>query len=589
MSASRVKRALSAALLLALLPAPYPAWSQGSPEWRPSAPVLLGPAERFPVRPSAEGRVLISPVQPREIDMLRRDDADSTGALESSDGGLGINLWQDTPRSLVENLLPALPVTAPSPAMQALTRRLLLTTANAPGGGTVAGGLAALRLAKLAELGGVADVDALFRAARGAAQDEAAARAWVEARLLGAEPDCDRVAELAQGFQTAWWRKVRIYCQIRAGAMAEATLAADLQREQGEADDTFFLLVDRLTGHGNGRAAAVKSLPRPAPLTLALMRHAGLPLPPDTLSGAVTPALLAAVARGAPADPMAQVTATERAATTGALRAETVADAYDAFPFKPADIAGAAKATEPSPRHRALVHRAIAAATDPTRRESLIAQHLSLIDPALAVGPVGTVPLIRALDGLAVLPSSAALAPLAARAYYAQGRDDAARLWHDLAFRSGGEEELAALRLWPLAVLATTTPGPSVIDGYGLGMWLDAALKNTDVAARDRVAGILALLEAVGEPVEAEAWMRVMGTPAPAAMPSLPLWFRLRDAAANNRVGETVLVALNLLGNGGPQATPPLVVAQIVAALRAVSLDAEARDLAREAAVGLVW
>lgn len=598
------------ALFLALVPGTAPA--QGLlPEWRPSPPVILGPADRFPTPAfGGDGRVLISPVAPREIDMLRPDDSDSTGALESGQGGFGITLWQGTPRSLVERLVSDLPVRAPSPVMHDLARRLLLTTANAPEGG-IARGLTALRLTKLAELSGPADVDALFGAA--ATAEEPAVRAWVDARLLGGEPDCPRLADITRSligsFPGSFWRKLDVYCRVRAGDTAGAALAADVLRDQnpddgGGKDEAFFALVDLLTGNADAGTHPIRSLPQPTPLHLAMMRLAGLPLPADALPAATTPALLAAIARGALIDPAMRLAATERAAAIGALRAEAVADAYDAAPFKPTDIAAAGTLTDATPRNRALVHRA-AAATDPARRLPLLALHLSLLDPALAVGPVGAVPLIRAIDSLTPGPAASPLAVPAARAYYAQGRPEEASRWHQLALDSGGETARAALRLWPLAALAggaaepkppgeaaePMPPGGAALGGLGLAAWLDAVTKGADPKDRDRVAGLLALLEATGEPVGEEAWMRVLGSPnpAPVAMPSPTLWVRLRDSAAGNRIGEVVLVALSILGDGGPQAAPPLVVAQIVASLRAVGLDAEARALAREAAVALVW
>ena len=59
----------------------------------------------------------------------------------------------------------------------------------------------------------------------------------------------------------------------------------------------------------------------------------------------------------------------------------------------------------------------------------------------------------------------------------------------------------------------------------------------------------------------------------------------LRAAAADGRVGETVLVSLVMLGESGPGGTEVSVLADIVSALRAVGLEAEARGLAVEAAL----
>jgi len=57
----------------------------------------------------------------------------------------------------------------------------------------------------------------------------------------------------------------------------------------------------------------------------------------------------------------------------------------------------------------------------------------------------------------------------------------------------------------------------------------------------------------------------------------------LIDAAADMRIGETVLFALLVLGPQGPAASDPVTLATVVDALRHVGLDAEARRVALEA------
>jgi hypothetical protein len=61
------------------------------------------------------------------------------------------------------------------------------------------------------------------------------------------------------------------------------------------------------------------------------------------------------------------------------------------------------------------------------------------------------------------------------------------------------------------------------------------------------------------------------------------LWQRLGDAAAGGRIGETVAVALLLLGEAGPATLPPVVTARVAANLKAVGLEPDARALVREA------
>ncbi len=68
-------------------------------------------------------------------------------------------------------------------------------------------------------------------------------------------------------------------------------------------------------------------------------------------------------------------------------------------------------------------------------------------------------------------------------------------------------------------------------------------------------------------------------------MPRPALWFRLEEAARGARKGETVLLSLLALGDGGPAQADPIVLRRVLRALGAVGLEASARALAVEAAV----
>jgi hypothetical protein len=78
---------------------------------------------------------------------------------------------------------------------------------------------------------------------------------------------------------------------------------------------------------------------------------------------------------------------------------------------------------------------------------------------------------------------------------------------------------------------------------------------------------------------------RVQIDPA-AHVPSPAVMRRLEVAAATERRGATVLAALATLGDEGPGGCSPLVLGMVIAALRNVGLQAEARALALDAATG---
>ena len=68
-------------------------------------------------------------------------------------------------------------------------------------------------------------------------------------------------------------------------------------------------------------------------------------------------------------------------------------------------------------------------------------------------------------------------------------------------------------------------------------------------------------------------------------MPSAALWLDQQRAVTEKRVGETVLTSLILARNGDRLTGEPIVLARIVAGLKLIGLDREARALAVEAAL----
>ncbi len=294
------------------------------------------------------------------------------------------------------------------------------------------------------------------------------------------------------------------------------------------------------------------------------------------------PAALAAIARSETVDADLRVIAAERAAATGALPPSDLATAYASVRLAPAALAHPLSASEPGARGRALVYQVTVGETQPAVAAELIRHWLDLLEPAQAVGPVALVPL-AILERLPAEATTAWLAPAAVRAFLSVGRPDGATVW--LRLPPTAESAAALLALWPLGTLS------GLATGGDLDAWLGATLAHADAARRGRVAAILALLQAAGEPVKDDAWAQTADQTTDgqgAAMPSPALWRALDDATASRRRGEVVLVALTMLGNGGPQALPPVALARVITSLRAVGLVAEARALAREAVAALL-
>jgi hypothetical protein len=173
----------------------------------------------------------------------------------------------------------------------------------------------------------------------------------------------------------------------------------------------------------------------------------------------------------------------------------------------------------------------------------------------------------------------------AGQVLYGQGAVDEAEAWYAAVVQAASANKDAArawIALWPLARIARPSEPWNADDA---ARWRSAVLRGGDDAARAHAVTAFAMFEAVGLPVGTEVWSGLIGSQSSgSAMPDPAVWRALDRAAADGRRAEAVALALIALGADGPARGHPNVVATVVAALRRLGLEADARTLALEAA-----
>ncbi len=604
---ARLRQSLRAAAFLtagALLP---PAWAQDAPQplvVTPGNPdVPFEPARPTPLQgprqPVAPGRLSDAPI---EVGVLNEVDPSVVGLLDDPHGGLGTAMWQGTPRARVEMLLPRLPMGTVSPVMQDLSRRLLLTTAVVPAGAPVAPTLLGLRVERLMAGGRIDEVNELLRVAAARVNDPAIARADIDAMLLSGDfgGACQKVPALMQGDPNAYWLKTLAFCRALERDAAAVTLATTLLRDQGQVgDEAFFALIAALPAPGGG--PAVTTLVDPTPLHFALLRAANQPVPPDAVAGA-QPAILRAIATAPKADattvPLEAIEAAERAEAAGALDTATLAEIYSAVSYTGPQIQQAldTAAREKGPRTNALLYQAGRIWTDPAQRAAALQ---AAWQAAKADGAFGTSARVNlaSLRQITPAPDLLTFAPNAARAALAAGDVPLAWSWLELAAREAGTMTPQgantrainiSAQLWPLLQLADPI-GARQRSASRTETWWRELPRAPEGPEADSRALLYTLFAALDAPVPNEAWQSLLlGGPLLKSgfVPAPALSNSLAAASAEKRVGETVLLALLMLGDVGPDGADAAALTQAIRALRGIGLEKEARALAVEAALG---
>jgi hypothetical protein len=386
---------------------------------------------------------------------------------------------------------------------------------------------------------------------------------------------CRQVQDAIGHYQDVWWDRAEIACQALAGDPAKAALGLSLLRERQVPRDQVF---DSLIEAAGGRATKLERMPDATPIRVALLAAAKLPLPADALQNA-DPAVLRAWATNAQVPSERRLATAERAVGLGALPLDDLRSLYGEITVKPEDRKAAVQQAGDSPRARALLYATASQETIPAARAEALQ---SLLQAALKRGEFSTTARLVAplLLELEPSPDLDSFAPMAARALYAVDRPQEAGRWAEI----GGPAVQAPLFL--VARLALGNNGPAwPKDGFK--SFLEALQPKDSILEPGKLLLAGALLQAVGEPVTPADWARLVALP-PAAgspLPNAALWLDGRDAVAAHRSGEALLDTLVMAQSGGRLSSEPIVIAEAVARLNAIGLEADARHLAVEAAL----
>jgi hypothetical protein len=524
-----------------------------------------------------------------EVGTLGDVTPDYGGTLQEGGGGFPVDMWKGTDRALVERLLPELSPAASSPAMRDLTRRLLLTNAEAPAGKGGGVNLFGARADRLMAMGLSSDAAALLALQPARSTDPVSARQRVDSSLLAGDVDgackaVDETRKVASG--DAAWQKAQIFCQLRAGQNDQAALGLDLLREQGQDDPAFFTLTDILSSN---KSAKLDNLPAPTPLNLAMLHAANMPIPRDAAQSRDA-SVLAAIARDTSIDMPLRLAAAEQAAAVGSLPIDQLQLAYASVPYSPGDLGNAIEVSshDPGPGSRAMLFQAAGVAVQTGLRAHMVD---AALDRARRQGGYLLAVQANLQFFLPIVPTDdlSWFATDAGRALYAAGHFEQANAWLTLAQKRAASDPQAAAAVSSLAVYAHIAGvGPPLAwHGAAVAKWRQAQATNSP--AGDPAARLFAIFEGLGEPIGG-SWSLIgqggtAGGATGAGAPDPALWFNLGDAASKRRIGETVLLALYALGPDGPGAVNLIMLSRSIASLRQIGLDAEARAIAIEAAI----
>lgn len=522
-----------------------------------------------------------------EVGRLSGVDASTAGLISVQEGGFGADMWRGASRADIDSYLSRLPVPSRSPVMGDLARRLLLTGAQPPEGAGSASSLLATRLDLLVASG---HAEAALELAQAAGRERSPGVAAALARAALARGDesraCDALKDIPPGDDPAHDRmaafsvKLSTYCQIAGGNQEIASLTLDLAREEGLDDPLFYSLASE--------AAAGIVLRAPEPNELGIVDAAFYRLAkrdlPGNAAAIAAPALLPSLLDD-PSIPVEQkVEAAERAAAYGLINGRQLAAYYRKPRFTPEQMAGllTSDIPESSPLRRAMIYQAIGSAIAADERMQLFKLALATAETSGLYYPTVEA-LYPALADMKPNDALRPLAPAATRAFIAIGERGKAREW--LALVSQGGQTLGRDARELSGLMRVSAASANGFDSKQLSAEIIADLKSGVKSTQLYAASEAMLLDGLGFQLDPAVWDALLDARGALTgkVPPEALLNQLQTAGAKNAIGETVMLALDAIGQAGPGGVHPRASSQAVSSLRAVGLESEARRLALEA------
>jgi hypothetical protein len=526
---------------------------------------------------------------------LTNPDPSSIGLLDQTNGGFGPHIWRGSDRGRIETMLPLLPMGSVSPIMQSLARRLLLSASNVPKGPAIAPSFLGLRVERLSAGGLTNETNQLLRLVPARINDPAFTKAEMEGLLLGGDRAsfCVRIEGLVAEDANPYWLKGLGFCKALEGELEDVDMAVSILRDQrGINDKAFFTLARALTGDED---ALVRSLIKPTPLQLAMLRAAQQPLPADAVPGA-SPGILRAEATMANADIWLRLAASEKAEAVGALSTELLSQIYAGIQFNEYELQNWEEqiGKMPGARLNALLFQVATVEVDVQNRVRVLQRAWRRSQGEGGLGAMARVThdLTKSIEPADDLVWATVDIT---RSLLMSGDVKSARRWfdhvRDLALSTAAPRDLigmasrAVLDLWPMMQI-TDIQRELGWSHQAIEVWVASQSRNQGHAAsKEKITLLVNLLDVLGykSPFAIEKKVGINSSSQKSHEKIDGISNRLKYAAKNHLFGETVLAGLISLGSSGPGFSSLSTLRMVIRAFNTIGLVAEARAIALEA------
>ncbi|PPR78576.1 MAG: hypothetical protein CFH01_00911 [Alphaproteobacteria bacterium MarineAlpha2_Bin1] len=515
------------------------------------------------------------------ITTLKPIDPSSVGIYKEGGLGFSSNIWENSNREVIEALVSIIPNSYYSPSLRNLYKRIMLSEAKISDLSNDPIKLLELRIKKLASSGFVSLATEL---ANLAPKNDSLGRfdnLFIEEKLLDGDnlSACDRVEEMfSKGKSSSFLLKHLSLCKIFIGDVDSSRLVIDLLHELDPGDNNFFSLASILI---DGEQTDLSVFDVLSPLHLAMIKAAKIKIP-DGIVTNVDPVVLKALAESPNTSLSTRIYAAEKAVSLGIIGAEKLSAIYSNIVFDK-DRVNYIFEGEIFDQidSKALLYQIAKTQVVPEAKAEVL--HKSSLLAYKENLPITNYS-VNIESYLEIYPNNslAWFAGDAIAALLYLDKEFEAMKWFKLINSSGNlfdpNIQRANLNLWPIFFILD----PS-ISSMNINNWVDEMIKINGGKSIQQIEITLGLLQNFNLEIPHKVWIKLLKNNDRANSYAAPSMYivNFENAIDGDKVGESILYSLLMLGNSGKELNPSIGLS-VVKGLSKLNLYDESKKIAIE-------
>lgn len=574
---------------------------------------------------------ITSPGTDVDVIDLAGQDQSAYGILTRSNGGLSRIIWQPSTYENIEKLFKVLQLPSKSPAMNTISKKLLLSAALPPTGVTIilnpenqqsapeeelidpdlVKRFINLRISKLIEQGNLDDMVKFIQNLPEGTLEPSQQNAEIlmlGGDIIGAcemtmnarsEQENQRQNSFSnQGAMTdqersddLFWLKMLAFCRTLEGDNTGAQIALDMMTERGQEDFIYFDLLNKLMENPDTRSVFLSGgLSSLDPLKYTILSLLDQPIDANLIEDS-SPLILSALVINPNMSADNRFQAAVRSYQSGGVSADVLRNIYGLQEFSEREYNNAEQLAQfdDRPMMDALLYQTASRQADDAAKTAI----LNVIWQRAAEKndlPRASELNIKTLMSLNPSTDLIGQAYQITRGLILGGEIEKAKEWYDFTRRAAStgnsEATTALIKTWPLVILAANR-GEIAWSEDILDLWWNGQSLLSPENRDSKATLFYALAEAFQFEVPDNKWQELVAYRHDDNTHSIPLavWRDMIRSVAENKQGQAIILSLIAMGADGPGSLDASGISVVVRLLRSFGLEHQARMVAIEALV----